>query len=68
VSESVFIWCLHCERAYHRDKARGGNCAYDDCDGSVSFDGWNWNDIREGREDRYPASPEWGKVYSQYDD
>lgn len=73
---SEFLWCLHCERAYRAADARPwsfrgvqiGRCAYADCDGVGDGDAWSWDNIRHGREDRYPAVPVRGVVYPLYDE
>jgi DNA-binding CsgD family transcriptional regulator len=40
-------------------------CPYEDCNGSVINDAWDWNYIRELNPD-YPEVPEHGKVYPLY--
>lgn len=64
----MWLWCLHCERAYRADEARrvGGvrMCAYADCDGSLFLDGWPWKRVRQLR--GYPDVPEQGKRYPLY--
>lgn len=68
--ESDYLWCLHCERAYHKKDHRKIDglelCAYNDCDGDTVMDAKDWTAIREGRDDRYPEVPEKGKVYPLY--
>ena len=68
--KSEFLWCLHCERAYHESdvrKVRGLEvCGYEGCDGDTVMDGRDWAEIREGREDEYPEVPVKGKVYPLY--
>lgn len=74
-SPEDIIWCLHCERTYRRKEAKTifvwGHplevCPHDGCDGSLPIDGWDWENVRRGREDRYPAEPEPGKVYPLYE-
>lgn len=62
-------WCLHCERAYHADKARLVRglwmCAYKGCDGDAVLDQWEWSRIREIHPE-YPEVPEVGKLYGMY--
>lgn len=65
----TWIWCLHCEQvAAHKawDKL-DGSCPTPGCDGHILGDGWSWDRVRQGREDRYPAMPEAGKVYPLYE-
>lgn len=79
-SDADYLWCLHCERAYARSQARTEHvsdpefgeadlllCAYEDCDGDVEMEAWSWEQVRKGREDRYPEQPAWGTVYPQFD-
>lgn len=40
-------------------------CPYEDCNGTVVLDGWDWNYIRESHPE-YPEIPEHGKVYPLY--
>lgn len=72
-TESGFLWCLHCERAYKENDYRTVKqndeefqiCHYEDCDGSTVLDGWAWEDYREGHPNA-PKEPEIGKVYPLY--
>ena len=74
-----YLWCLHCERAYPKEKYRTvvqkgyrepdfemQMCPYEDCDGDAVIDAWDWLKIRVDREDEYPEIPEEGKVYPLY--
>lgn len=77
LGENGYSWCLHCERTYVKGKYRPlvsgfdnfvfKMCPYDDCDGDTVLDAWEWKRVREGREERYPAVPEEGKVYPLYE-
>ena len=77
--ESVYVWCLHCQRTYMRGEYRifkGETfvvnhvkydtsfeaCPYEDCNGSVLTDAFDWNYFREHYPD-YPEIPERGVVY-----
>lgn len=69
-----YYWCLHCERAYHKEELRtviaeDGSimemCHYSDCNGDAVIDAWDWEKIREGNPD-YPEVPENGKHYPMY--
>ncbi|MBE9047988.1 hypothetical protein IQ255_26945 [Pleurocapsales cyanobacterium LEGE 10410] len=73
-TESGYLWCLHCERAYKESEYRtevnrNGDmmemCHYEDCDGDAVIDAWDWADLKEGHPD-YPDNPVEGKVYPQY--
>jgi len=61
-----FLWCLHCGRTYRWGEYREINglemCPYDGCDGNTVFDGWRWEEVREGSPD-YPKTPKRGHVY-----
>ncbi len=66
---SVFFWCLHCERAYRRGECREIEglqmCPYEECDGDTFCDGWPWEKIREANP-HYPVIPEEGTHYPLY--
>jgi hypothetical protein len=67
------LWCLHCERTYlkteNRVDGRGLQlCPYSDCDGDAVIDAWEWDRVRQGREDRYPLVPVHRSIYPLYDD
>ena len=70
---SDFLWCLHCERTYNRGQYREVNgfqmCPYPDCNGDTVIDAWDWEKVREDREDstKYPIVPKDGVVYPLYD-
>ena len=68
-TNTLFVWCLHCERTYRRGECRviGGlqMCPYEHCDGDTVFDGWEWFTIRRGNP-QYPVIPEPGKCYPMY--
>ncbi len=72
-TESGYLWCLHCERAYKENEYRvvwehGDEfqmCHYEDCDGSTVMDGWAWETFRENNTD-LPIEPELDKVYPLY--
>lgn len=74
-TESGFLWCLHCERAYKEEDYRivkdyGQEfqlCPYEDCNGTTVLDGWAWEKFREYHPDT-PKKPEAGKVYPLYPD
>jgi hypothetical protein len=70
----VWLWCLHCERAYQlKDCRRIENfpfpgeylemCHYPDCDGDTVMDAWRWGSV-SGSDAL--AIPEMGKVYPMY--
>ena len=67
--DSVFLWCLHCERTYRRGECREIEglqcCPYDDCDGDAVIDGWSWGTVRDEHSE-YPLIPEEGKRYPLY--
>jgi hypothetical protein len=66
---SVFFWCMHCERVYRRGECREIDgfqmCPYEGCDGDTFKDAWAWEQIHEGNQG-YPVIPEEGKVYPMY--
>ena len=73
-NEIEYYWCLHCERAYHKDELRtvvdaDGQvmemCHYEDCDGDAVIDAWDWADLKEGHPE-YPDHPEKKKIYPLY--
>lgn len=72
--EGTYLYCLHCERAYPKDKYRVmlGNqssslqmCPYEDCDGDAVMDSWLWERITE-ENDEYPDIPKEGIIYPMY--
>ncbi len=75
--KSNYLWCLHCERAYHKDKIRtivekGSSdylqmCAYDGCDGDTVLDGWDWSEFQRDHP-MYPSIPVEGEYYHLYPD
>jgi hypothetical protein len=74
-NEVEYYWCLHCERAYHKNELRTvvdedgfimEVCHYTDCDGDAVIDAWDWEKIREMHPE-YPEKPEEGKIYPMYD-
>lgn len=72
-TESGFLWCLHCERAYKENEYRtimnNGDefqiCHYEDCDGSTVLDGWAWEDYLE-KNSSAPKEPVIGNIYPLY--
>jgi hypothetical protein len=68
--EGEWIWCLHCERAYHKKDMRWNSllglymCWYEGCSGDAWGDGWDY----DGRkvECGWDAVPIMGKVYPLY--
>ena len=68
--ESVYLWCLHCERAYRRGECREVDglqmCPYEGCNGDTVMDGWSWGSVREQHPD-YPVIPAKGVLYPLYD-
>ena len=68
---SVFFWCLHCERTYRRGECREIDglqmCPYDGCDGDTFVDAWSWESIRNSNPE-YPVIPLEGVVYPMYPD
>jgi hypothetical protein len=68
-SDGIWLWCLHCERAYKAGEYRQVEelqmCPYPNCDGTTVLDGWTWDAIREHHPD-YPKEPERDKVYPLY--
>lgn len=69
--DSVFLWCLHCERAYRRGECREIEglqwCPYEDCNGDTFKDAMPWGRIRDTHPE-YPVIPEEGKRYPLYRD
>ena len=72
-TESGYLWCLHCERAYKDDEYRTevnkyGDimemCHYEDCNGDAVLDAWDRAKLREMH--GYPEEPEEAKLYPQY--
>jgi hypothetical protein len=73
-TESGFLWCLHCERAYKDDEYRTEvnsegekmeMCHYEGCNGDAVIDAWDWAEVKEGHPE-YPDIPKKGVVYSLY--
>jgi hypothetical protein len=68
-TQSGFLWCLHCERAYEEGKWRDVKgmqmCPYADCNGDAVIDAWDWQKVREANPE-YPQRPEAGTVYPLY--
>jgi hypothetical protein len=66
---SVFFWCLHCERTYRQGECREINglqmCPYEGCNGDTFGDAWPWETIR-ACDPSYPVIPEEGKRYPMY--
>lgn len=66
---SEYQWCLHCERAYRKGEHRMVGdipmCPYQDCNGDVFMDGWDWDKFREPLP-QYPEIPEFGVKYPMY--
>jgi hypothetical protein len=66
---SVFFWCLHCERTYRRGECREIDglqyCPYEGCNGDTFGDAWPWETIRDC-DPSYPVIPEEGKRYPMY--
>jgi hypothetical protein len=66
---SNYLWCLHCERTFERNTARIEGqlqmCAYEDCNGTLFADAWNWEKVRDYRPE-YPVIPELGQSYPLY--
>jgi hypothetical protein len=69
-----YYWCLHCERAYHKNDLRTvidkagfimEMCQYSDCNGDAVIDAWDWEKIREMHPE-YPKNPEIGVQYPMY--
>lgn len=77
--ESEYLWCMHCERAYHvskiriiETKMRGIKstmqmCAYEGCDGDTIFDGRDWAEY-QAEHPMYPETPIYGAYYPLYPD
>lgn len=69
-SGSGWKWCLHCERVYKKDEIKWDEeseifkCAYDDCDGDVFGDAWDFEkEIQAG----WVENPQKGVVYPLYE-
>lgn len=69
--EGTFLYCLHCERAYPKEKYRVLSdsvvgllqmCPYEDCDGDAVLDSWLWDRVAE-ENDKYPEVPVEGVPY-----
>lgn len=58
-SESGWLWCLHCMRAFRygefRPEGKLQMCPYEGCDGGTGIDAWCWDDHQ-------PSMPHWPKV------
>ena len=73
MDDDVWVWCLHCERAYllgeHRIVAINNSslrmCPYEDCDGDTVLDQWAWGSVRE-ENPSYPEVPERKTIYPLY--
>ena len=65
---STFVWCIYCERGYHRDEVRKIKgityCAYSDCEAHPE-DTWCWDKLRENCE-TYPKYPQPNTYYSMF--
>jgi hypothetical protein len=74
--DAKYLWCLHCERTYRPGQYRIAEsdgmefqmCPYDDCDGNVVIDAWDWEKVRvtEAGTPRYPEHPAPGASYPLY--
>ena len=66
---SVYLWCMHCERTYRRGECREIKglqmCPHEGCDGDTFMDAWPWGSIREGHPD-YPVIPQENVRYPMY--
>ena len=72
--EGAFLYCIHCERAYPKNKYRVLSdiesglmqmCPYEGCNGDAVIDAWEWDKICSENHS-YPKIPEEGKVYPMY--
>jgi hypothetical protein len=67
VYDAEYIWCMHCEQAYHKSKiVKGQDCPVSGCDGrglGIDLDNWEW--IRS-LHPHYPEVPAQGVVYPLY--
>jgi hypothetical protein len=57
----VWVWCLHCERAFYWDKP-SFECKYDDCNGYI-IDFCLWPEFNEMHGNIHPAIPTEGVIY-----
>lgn len=66
---AIWLWCLHCERAYLRGEFRLKDglqyCPYPGCDGDTVIDAWNWFGLRSDHK-AFPVVPERGVRYPLY--
>jgi hypothetical protein len=68
IEKAEYIWCLHCEKAYHKSKLdkRSHWCITPGCDGGGFGKDLNyWESIRE-LYPHYPEVPAEGVVYPLY--
>ncbi len=63
----VWVWCLHCQRAFPEDLYRslpsGLFCAYEDCPAQAPYDMLPWAAVR-ALSPSLPEVPYWGHVYA----
>lgn len=66
-TESDFVWCLHCERAFPKKRIQKGRrwCVYDGCHGKAG-DLRDWNKFRYYCSHDYPEVPVMGEHYPEY--
>lgn len=68
-TQSGWLWCLHCERAYRHGEYRLIKglqmCPYDDCNGDTVMDGWSWDDHKPDI-DHWPDMPKKNVHYPLY--
>jgi hypothetical protein len=67
IERTEYIWCMHCEQAYHKSKiVVRQDCPVPGCDGrGFGFDLDTWDNMRE-LYPHYPEVPAEGVVYPLY--
>lgn len=75
-SVKIYKWCRRCERAFkageyreHYDVVLGSTakvCPYEDCNGSIDMNQWNWESVRETHPEKYPPIPKMDTTYPLY--
>jgi hypothetical protein len=67
IERTEYIWCLHCEQAYHKSKiVKEQDCPVPGCDGGgYGIDLRIWQDMRD-LYPHYPEVPAEGVVYPLY--
>ena len=65
-SDTDYLWCVVCERTFRRGHYRQVGehrlCPYDQCEGGLLFEPWEWTQVRRANPD-YPRVPSEDVLY-----